>query len=594
MKSTEIIKPAALVAPLAFNGTKNSIPDSATGTNAASVAEGFPAVTSLPKSEGGLPPARADFNGMFYLSTDQKVYLQNGGILTFSKDVSDAIGGYPKGAILDCFDAKNNTFSKVQSLIDDNTYNFVETPSYINDEYWKLLNFGGANVALSNISDVGLDKLNQSKAMETGNVSNDADVYPYILEYAHSTFDKSKFTISGSPTISDNGIASGFSASNYIRVTLNIPKITSSFLIKGKATVGTLGGKPQQLFLLNNNCRAELSLDGSELIFFSGDFTSNVNLAIRFKTPLKQSDVLEYTFSLDVSTGKIKADALVNNTDNYDASKDFTLNPETTAITLMQVSPVGYLWAGSIDLNKIVIFADGNGYFNGNIDGKDTIDGIEIPYVLSKTGSKIVGVAYRDKVQQLYEQTGEALYYTIDEENKNFTLPMGEIYGMISSHVLDIVYQIGEPIPSLTNSLKSNEIWLEGAVVSRITYAKLFEVYGTTYGAGDGSATFGLPDLRNRVLWGSADASRGYIQAGLPNITGYFEGVASYEDHNGGSGALFYTKSGYSTTLGHANLQYLHTWANVNIDASRSSSIYGASTTVQPPAIKVRYKTRFI
>ena len=56
MKSTEIIKPAALVAPLAFNGTKNSIPDSATGTNAASVAEGFPAVTSLPKSEGGLPP----------------------------------------------------------------------------------------------------------------------------------------------------------------------------------------------------------------------------------------------------------------------------------------------------------------------------------------------------------------------------------------------------------------------------------------------------------------------------------------------------------------------------------------------------------
>ena len=182
-------------------------------------------------------------------------------------------------------------------------------------DWWEFVNF------------YDLDKLNQSKAMETGNVSNDADVYPYILEYAHSTFDKSKFTISGSPTISYNGIASGFSASNYIRVTLNIPKITSSFLIKGKATIGTLGSKPQQLFLLNNNCRAELSLDGSELIFFSGDFTSNVNLAIRFKTPLKQSDVLEYTFSLDNSTGKIKADALINNTDNYDTSKDFTLNP---------------------------------------------------------------------------------------------------------------------------------------------------------------------------------------------------------------------------------------------------------------------------
>lgn len=278
-----------------------------------------------------------------------------------------------------------------------------------------------------------LDLINQSKAMKTGNVSSDVDVYPYILEYAHSTFDKSKFSITGSPTISDNGIASGFSASNFVKVTLNIPKVTSSFLIKGKATAGTLGSKPQQLFLLNNNCRAELSSNGSELIFFSGDFTSNVNLAIRFKTPLKQSDVFEYTFSLDNSTGKIKADALVNSTDNYNTSKDFTLNPDTTAITLMNVSPVGYPWAGSIDLKKIVIFADGKGYFNGNINGKDTIDGIEIPYVWTKSGSKVAGANLRDKIQQVYEKTGKAMYYTIDEINKNFTLPMGEIYGMISN-----------------------------------------------------------------------------------------------------------------------------------------------------------------
>ena len=54
-----------------------------------------------------------------------------------------------------------------------------------------------------------------------------------------------------------------------------------------------------------------------------------------------------------------------------------------------------------------------------------------IPYTLSKTGSKIVDVAYRDKVIDLYEQEGQAEYYTIDEENQNFTLPMGEIYGMI-------------------------------------------------------------------------------------------------------------------------------------------------------------------
>lgn len=43
--------------------------------------------------------------------------------------------------------------------------------------------------------------------------------------------------------------------------------------------------------------------------------------------------------------------------------------------------------------------------------------------------------------------------------------------------------------------------WLlcDGAAVSRSTYARLFAVIGATYGAGDGSTTFNLPDLRGRV-----------------------------------------------------------------------------------------------
>ena len=63
---------------------------------------------------------------------------------------------------------------------------------------------------------IPLDKLNQSKALETGGVSTDTDVYSDIVNYAHSTFDRSKFQIVGSPVITDDGIASGFSSSNYI------------------------------------------------------------------------------------------------------------------------------------------------------------------------------------------------------------------------------------------------------------------------------------------------------------------------------------------------------------------------------------------
>jgi len=47
--------------------------------------------------------------------------------------------------------------------------------------------------------------------------------------------------------------------------------------------------------------------------------------------------------------------------------------------------------------------------------------------------------------------------------------------------------------------------WLlcDGAEVSRTDYANLFAAIGTTWGAGDGSSTFNLPDLRDRVLLGA-------------------------------------------------------------------------------------------
>jgi len=44
-----------------------------------------------------------------------------------------------------------------------------------------------------------------------------------------------------------------------------------------------------------------------------------------------------------------------------------------------------------------------------------------------------------------------------------------------------------------------------GQAISRTTYADLFAVLSTTYGVGDGSTTFNLPDLRGRVIAGQDD-----------------------------------------------------------------------------------------
>ena len=153
MKFKNVAQPIPMAAPIANDGDKNIIPLNSTKTNLASLKDGFPEITQKSPDEGGLPPVRADFNGMFYLSTDQRIYLQNGGVITFSQAVSDEIGGYPKGAVLDFVDDKSHVYMKVRSLIDDNIYDFVKDISFIDGIHWEELKFGagGSGVELGTV-----------------------------------------------------------------------------------------------------------------------------------------------------------------------------------------------------------------------------------------------------------------------------------------------------------------------------------------------------------------------------------------------------------------------------------------------------------
>ena len=71
--------------------------------------------------------------------------------------------------------------------------------------------------------------------------------------------------------------------------------------------------------------------------------------------------------------------------------------------------------------------------------------------------------------------------------------------------------------------------WLEcnGAAVNRTTYAALFTVLGTTFGAGDGSTTFNLPDLRGEFVRGW-DHGRG-VDAGRELGTGQVDEIKSHD-----------------------------------------------------------------
>ena len=54
-------------------------------------------------------------------------------------------------------------------------------------------------------------------------------------------------------------------------------------------------------------------------------------------------------------------------------------------------------------------------------------------------------------------------------------------------------------VPWSAASIPTGFLECNGAAVSRSTYSALFAIIGTTYGAGDGSSTFLLPDLQEKV-----------------------------------------------------------------------------------------------
>ena len=120
-----------------------------------------------------------------------------------------------------------------------------------------------------------------------------------------------------------------------------------------------------------------------------------------------------------------------------------------------------------------------------------------------------------------------------------------------------------------------------GGAISRTAYSKLFAVIGTKYGKGDGSTTFNLPNLIDRFLQGSTTSGT-VKNAGLPNINGFADvRYPTMTNPAGGALSWGYTDQQYSS-LAQSDPALSQ---RINFTASWSNSIYGNSSTVQPPAL---------
>lgn len=162
----------------------------------------------------------------------------------------------------------------------------------------------------------------------------------------------------------------------------------------------------------------------------------------------------------------------------------------------------------------------------------------------------------------------------------------------------------GTPVGAVRGSLylPAGYVKANGATVQRADYPRLVALADRyhlwtgdatanagLFGRGDGAATMVLPNWTDRMVQMAMDSAGASVAAGLPNITGEFSSayaggwIGTYDSPKGSLTKV----NDYSPRLGESNNAPSSYGTHYRFDASKSSPIYGASSTVQPPAIKL-------
>ena len=169
-----LTQPTLLLKPFAQNGDKNSIPDvnsDASNPQLADLTNGFPPITSLEPSDGGLPAERKDFNALGYLTTLYDYFYQAGGTFTWNDTIVSAIGGYPLGARL-WYTKNNGDTIIVRSGKGNNTDNFTQDESYIDGVSWIQ-----DTPTMSDFNNF----VNRFQVVQTLPVNPDSNVFYYVI-----------------------------------------------------------------------------------------------------------------------------------------------------------------------------------------------------------------------------------------------------------------------------------------------------------------------------------------------------------------------------------------------------------------------------
>ena len=176
------------------------------------------------------------------------------------------------------------------------------------------------------------------------------------------------------------------------------------------------------------------------------------------------------------------------------------VDTSTNLLKIRNSSNNGWLVLGSLTdaahTNNFGLATKADPDFTGTVDSAGDI-------VMAGTGA--LKLPNGTTAQRPTAATGQIRFNNTTTEFEGYN---GSAWGGLASGV-----PVGTILAHAANTPPTGFLECNGSNISRSTYATLFSAISTTFGVGDGSSTFALPDLRGQFIrgWantGSADASR--------------------------------------------------------------------------------------
>ena len=333
-----------------------------------------------------------------------------------------------------------------------------------------------ANKSLSNLSVAGEDKLNSSKMYLTGETSSDPTGYAQLLAIKNDALSKSiidvavnnDYSIVGTPSINQE-IVQIQGNSNYLVTNWHLPETRKKYKIVAKYVVAQENLERSNHLWGSGYNGAVLQADArGSFIFYNyckNNSVSSNNIWVQATgLTLSLGDTVSVEAGYNPTTNKFYIKATANGTTieaDSDAGDYWYKDPiSPIMIGTNTTYQDDYYFSGTIDLSEFRCYVE---------DSLEYVPALYIPCVEHKNGVKIADVQYANKVALFKEYKGYSPYFTIDETNQRFTLPMGEIYGMIDKKAnleLIPIKPLGQIIKSAFPISDKNAVLCDGSIIT--------------------------------------------------------------------------------------------------------------------------------